>query len=155
MYGYTNIPFPPFSLRRGWGGKRGEGEGGRGGWVARWCRVNPECPSVQPDSEMVGQGPTALAVGADGGCFDIFSAHLTFLSCFTLSLRVGPIETEYCLKGPLNLKKNPTNQQTLSSFRDLLSAFLENETLQRGNQLLKVKKNVLLEEHVLSSRLEP
>ena len=39
---------------------------------------------------MVGQGPTALAVGAGGGCLDIYS-HLSFLSSFSLSLGDGPI----------------------------------------------------------------
>ena len=38
----------------------------------------------------VGQGLTALAVGAGGGCLDIFS-HLSFPSSFTLSLAGGPI----------------------------------------------------------------
>ena len=38
----------------------------------------------------VGQGPTALAVGAGGGCLDIFT-HLSFLSSFSLSLGDGPI----------------------------------------------------------------
>ena len=37
----------------------------------------------------VGQGPTALAVGAGGGCLDIFT--LSFLSSFSLSLGDGPI----------------------------------------------------------------
>ena len=27
----------------------------------------------------VGQGPSVLAVGADGGCFDIFFSRLSFL----------------------------------------------------------------------------
>ena len=27
----------------------------------------------------VGQGPTALAVGAGGGCLDIFFSHLSFI----------------------------------------------------------------------------
>ena len=39
----------------------------------------------------VGQGPTALAVGAGGGCLDIFFSHLSFLSSFSLSLGDGPI----------------------------------------------------------------
>ena len=37
----------------------------------------------------VGQGPTALAVGAGGGCF--FYSHLSFLFSFSLSLGDGPI----------------------------------------------------------------
>ena len=39
----------------------------------------------------VGQGPTALAVGAGGGGLDIFYSHLSFLSSFSLSLGDGPI----------------------------------------------------------------
>ena len=33
----------------------------------------------------VGQGPTALAVDADGGWFGHFYSHLSFLSSFSLS----------------------------------------------------------------------
>ena len=39
----------------------------------------------------VGQGPTALAVGADGGLFGHFYSHLSFLSSLSLSLGDGPI----------------------------------------------------------------
>ena len=39
----------------------------------------------------VGQGPTALAVGAGGGCLDLFTLILSFLSSFSLSLGDGPI----------------------------------------------------------------
>ena len=38
----------------------------------------------------VGQGPAALAVGAGGGCLDIFTLICPFFS-FSLSLRFGPI----------------------------------------------------------------
>ena len=38
----------------------------------------------------VGQGPTALAVGTDGGCLDIFTLVYPF-SSFSLSLGDGPI----------------------------------------------------------------
>ena len=40
---------------------------------------------------IVGQGPIALAVGAGGGCLDIFYSPLSFLSSFSLSLGDGPI----------------------------------------------------------------
>ena len=40
---------------------------------------------------IVGQGPTALAVGAGGGLFGHFYSHLSFLSSFSLSLGDGPI----------------------------------------------------------------
>ena len=39
---------------------------------------------------IVGQGPTALAVGAGGGCLDIFTPLYLFLS-FSHSLGDGPI----------------------------------------------------------------
>ena len=39
----------------------------------------------------VGQGPTALAVGAGGRSFRHFYSHLSFLSSFSLSLGDGPI----------------------------------------------------------------
>ena len=38
----------------------------------------------------VGQEPTALAVGAGGGCLDNFYSHLSFLSSFTLSFGRRP-----------------------------------------------------------------
>ena len=40
---------------------------------------------------IVGQGPTALAVGTGGGCLDIFFSHLSFLFSYSLSLGDGPI----------------------------------------------------------------
>ena len=42
----------------------------------------------------VGQGPTALTVGAGGGCLDIFSLVYHFSFSFPLSLGDGPISTE-------------------------------------------------------------
>ena len=39
----------------------------------------------------VGQGPTALAVGASGGCLDIFTLIYPFFSSFSLSLGDSPI----------------------------------------------------------------
>ena len=39
----------------------------------------------------VGQWPTALAIGAGGGCLDFFFSRLSFFFCFSLSLGDGPI----------------------------------------------------------------
>ena len=39
----------------------------------------------------VGQGPSALAVGAGGGFFEHFYSHLSLLFSFSLSLGDGPI----------------------------------------------------------------
>ena len=52
----------------------------------RW--VNFQCRGVLLIWVMVGQGPTVLAVGAGGGCLDIF---LSSISSFSLSLGDGPI----------------------------------------------------------------
>ena len=48
----------------------------------------PGCPTIWIT---VGQGPTALTVGAGGGCLDIFTLIYPFLSSFSLSLGDGPI----------------------------------------------------------------
>ena len=56
----------------------------------RWCLVNFQCWGVLLIWIIVEQGPIALAVGASGGCLDIFS-HLSFLISFSLSLGDGPI----------------------------------------------------------------
>ena len=40
---------------------------------------------------IVGQGPTALAVGAGGGCLDIFTLIYLLFSSVSLSLGDGPI----------------------------------------------------------------
>ena len=62
-----------------------------GGRVVRWYWVNFQCRGVLLISIRVGQGPTALAVGAGGGCLDIFTLIYPFLSSFSLSLGDGPI----------------------------------------------------------------
>ena len=57
----------------------------------------------------VGQGPTALAVGAGGGCLDILTLICPF-SPFSSSLwERARYRLKYCLKEPLN-PKQPTNQ---------------------------------------------
>ena len=40
---------------------------------------------------IVGQGPIALAIGAGGGCLDIFFSKLSLPFSFSLSLGDGPI----------------------------------------------------------------
>ena len=60
----------------------------------------------------VGQGPTALVIGAGGSCLDIFNSPLSFLSSFSLSLEMVQYRLKYCLKGPLNPNQT-TNQPIL------------------------------------------
>ena len=57
----------------------------------------------------VGQGPTALAVSASGGCLDIFTLLYLF-SPLSLSLwETVRYRLKYCLKVSLN-QNQPTNQ---------------------------------------------
>ena len=46
--------------------------------VVGWCRVNFQCPGVLLIWIIVGQRPTALAVGTGGACLDIFSLVYLF-----------------------------------------------------------------------------
>ena len=61
-----------------------------GGRVVRWSWVNFQCRGVLLVWIRVGQGPTALVVGAGGGCLDIFTLIYPF-SSFSLSLGDDPI----------------------------------------------------------------
>ena len=83
---------PTFLFARGWSG---------GAMVLGKLPV-PGRPSIWM---IVGQGPIALAVGAGGGCLDIF----TFLYPFSPLPPFLWETARYCLKGPLNTKQ-PTNQ---------------------------------------------
>ena len=56
----------------------------------------------------VGLGPTALAVGAGGGCLDIFTLIYPFCPLSPSLWETARYRLKYCLKGPLN-PKQPTN----------------------------------------------
>ena len=64
----------------------------------------------------VGQGPTALAVGAGGGCLDIFTLIYPFFPLSPSLWETARYRLKYCLKGPLNPKptNQPTNQQKIT-----------------------------------------
>ena len=96
-----------------------------GGRVVRWCWVNFQCRGVLLIWIIVGQGPTAIAVGAGGDCLDIFSleCHFSFL---TPSLwETARYRLKNCLKGPLS-PTQPTNKSfwSLASFRVILERLL-------------------------------
>ena len=59
----------------------------------------------------VGQGPTALAVDAGGGCLDIFTLVCPFSPLSPSLWETAGYRLKYCLKGLLN-PKQPTNQHT-------------------------------------------
>ena len=54
----------------------------------------------------VGQGPTALAVGAGGGCSDIFTLIYSFFPLSPSLWETARYRLKYCHKGPLNPKPN-------------------------------------------------
>ena len=68
----------------------------------------------------VGQGPTALAVGAGGGCLDIFTLIYPFSSLSPSLWETARYRLKYCLKGPLN-PKQPTNQPSAFPRRAVVS----------------------------------
>ena len=57
---------------------------------------------------IVGQGPIALAVGAGGGCLDMFTFLYLFSPLSPSLWETARYRLKYCLKGPLNPKS--TNQ---------------------------------------------
>ena len=57
---------------------------------------------------IVGQGSIALAVGAGGGCLDIFFLLYLFSPLFPFLWGTTRYRLKYCLKGPLN-PQQPTN----------------------------------------------
>ena len=73
--------------------------------MVRWPWVNYRLTILM----IVGQGPTALAVGAGGGCLDIFTLIYPFSPLSPSLWETARYRLKYCLKGPLN-PKQPTNQ---------------------------------------------
>ena len=72
---------------------------------------------------IVGQGPIVLAVGAGGGCLDIFTLVYLFFPLSPFLWETARYSLKYCLKGPLN-PNQPINQPILPppfSFSDLHS----------------------------------
>ena len=67
----------------------------------RWCWVDFQCRGVLLIWLIVGQGPTVLAVGAGGGCLDIFTLVHHF---FLLLWETARYRLKYCLKRSLNPK---------------------------------------------------
>ena len=95
-------PFSPLSSSRGWSG---------GAMVLGKLPV-PGRPTILIT---VGQGPTALAVGAGGGCLDIFILIYPFSPLSPSLWETARYRLKYCLKGPLS-PKQPTNQPILPLF---------------------------------------
>ena len=65
----------------------------------------------------VGQGPTVLAVGAGGGCLDIFTLICPFSPLSPSLWETARYRLKYCLKGSLN-PRQPTNQTIIHFMLD-------------------------------------
>ena len=83
-------------------------EGWSGGAMVLGKLPVPECPTIWIT---VSEGPTALAVGAGGGCLDIVTLIYPFSPTSPSIWETVRYRLKYCLKGPLN-PKQPTNQST-------------------------------------------
>ena len=80
-----------------------------GGRVVRWCWVNFQGQGVLLIWIREGQWPTALAVGAGGGCLDIFLSSIISLFFLPFSGR-RPEKTE--ILSQRAVKPKTTNQPT-------------------------------------------
>ena len=78
------------------------------GRVERWSLVNFQCWGVLLIWMIVGQGPIALAVGAGGGCLDIFTLLCPFPPFSPSLLETARYRLNYCLKGPKPKPKTTT-----------------------------------------------
>ena len=76
-----------------------------GGWLGGAMVLRPTL------SMIVGQGPTALVVGAGGGCLDIFTLIYLFSSLSPSLWETARYRLKYGLRGLLN---QTTNQPTVS-----------------------------------------
>ena len=76
--------------------------------MARWCWVTSSA-GASYNMDTVGQEPTALAVGAGGGCLYIFILIYPFPPLSPSLWETARYRLKYCLKGPLK-PKQPTNQ---------------------------------------------
>ena len=72
----------------------------KGPWVVGWCWVNFQCRGVLLLWIVVGQGLTALPVGAGGGCSAIFTLIYPFSSLSPSLWETARYRLKYCFKGP-------------------------------------------------------
>ena len=91
--------------------------------MERRCWINFQCLGVLLVWMIVGQGPIALAIGAGGGCLDIFSLIYLFSFLSPSLWETARYRLKYCLKGPLN-PKQPTNQPYFGMFESRATMFV-------------------------------
>ena len=94
---------------------------------------------------IVGQGPTALAVGAGGGCLDIFTLIYPFSPLSPSLWETARYRLKYCLKEPLN-PKQPTNQL-------INSAKVNGYTFRASNSTLLIFVSLLSTSQLFKERI--
>ena len=72
----------------------------------------------------VRQGPTALAVGAGGGCLDILTLIYPFCPLSPSLWETARYRLKYCFKGPLN-PKQPINQPNQAGGKTIIDVLME------------------------------
>ena len=87
--------------------------------MVRWSWINFQVWGVLLVWIRVGQGPTALAVGAGGGCLDVFALVCPFSFLSPSLWETTRYRLKYCLKGSLSPKT--TNNQPLRTAKALWS----------------------------------
>ena len=87
---------------------------------------------------IVWQGPTALAVGAGGGCLDILTVIYPFFPLSPSLWETARYRLKYCLKGLLNPK--PTNQP--NQFKEQTRICIKKH--HRGDNSKSIKVRALL-----------
>ena len=95
----------------------------------------------------VGQGPTALAVGAGGGRLDIFTLIYPFFPFSPSLWETARYRLKYCLKRPFN-QKQPTNQPFITverAFKMAAKQFLCNSTRLCVTTLTDLKRWIVIE----------
>ena len=73
---------------------------------------------------IVGQGPTVLAVGAGGGCLDIFTLIYLYSPLSPSLWETARYRLKYCLKGPLNPKTTNQPLEHTAQHPDLIQVAL-------------------------------
>ena len=66
----------------------------------------------------VGQGPTALAIGAGGDCLDIFSLLYPFSPLSPSLWETARYRLKHCLKGPLNPNQSINQSQICHNIKN-------------------------------------
>ena len=92
-----------------------------------WCWVNFQCRGVLLVWITVGQGPIVLAVGAGGGCLDIFSLVCRFSFLSPSLWETARYRLKYCLKGPLSPKQLTNYLENANGSINLQSAVSGND----------------------------